>query len=58
MNFVIRILVINCIVQREVVEHGLFAFLDLLEVGIDRPIPSICSGNNASLRADIKAIVT
>jgi hypothetical protein len=57
MNLVIHIPVVNGVVEREVVKHGLFAFLDLPKVGIHRPIPGIRPGNTASLRAGIKAAI-
>lgn len=49
--------VVNGIVQGEVIEHGLLAFADLLEVGIHRPVSCIGAGSAASFRADVKVAV-
>jgi hypothetical protein len=50
-------LVVNLVVERKVVKHGLFAFFNLLEVGIDRPVSRVRPGNIAPLWADFRATI-
>ena len=44
--------VIDLVEQREVVEHGVFALADLLEVCVHKPVSCVGAGVAATLRAD------
>jgi hypothetical protein len=45
--------VIDRVVKREVIEHGLLALLDGSEVGVDGPIPCARTGNSTSFRTEV-----
>lgn len=57
MDSVRSCLVVDWVVERKVVKHGLLAFFDLVQVGIDGPVSRIWPGKTASRWAVIGATV-
>lgn len=56
-NLVLPILVIHDVMQRKVVEHGLFTSLDFVEIRIHGPVSGVGPGNTASLGTGIRMVI-